>query len=319
MLAKLKQELKNFYPYAKKRLGFNRPVRLFLRQDVNNAADVYGKTAYYDPQEEKVVLYVTDRHPKDILRSFAHELVHHKQNCEGRLSALTAGEGYAQTELGDQLEIEAYKGSKLVRDYEDTQLNEQQTENLRRNQMTTEELKQKVEDIVNEYLAEKKGIKNPGKYMGGERQKAGVDDDGDGVPNKADKDPKDGDVKEGKLDEYGADPNAGTPFASTPGGYVEDWVADLHRKKKKKAKDENKEEKVEEKYDDEIAAARSLGKEVSKRMKDKEKKKDKEELKESKQEEKQIMTETPQPKQEQDNDTWYWGSLYNKLKDKWAK
>lgn len=163
MLAKLKQELKNFYPYAKKRLGFERPVRLFLRQDANNAADVYGKTAYYDPQEEKVVLYVTDRHPKDILRSFAHELVHHKQNCEGRLSGLTAGEGYAQTNLGDKLEKEAYVGSKLVRDFEDTHLCEQQTENLRRNQMTTEELKQKVESIVKEYLDEKKAMPDKNK------------------------------------------------------------------------------------------------------------------------------------------------------------
>ncbi len=145
MLAKLKSSLREFYPYAKKRLGFERPVRLFLRNDPHNAEQVYGKTAYYDPQEEKVVLYVTNRHPKDILRSFAHELVHHKQNCEGRLSGLTAGEGYAQTELGDKLETEAYVGSKLVRDYEDT----------RRNQMTTEELKQQVEDIVKEYLEEK--------------------------------------------------------------------------------------------------------------------------------------------------------------------
>ena len=160
MLAKLKSSLREFYPYAKKRLGFNRPVRLFLRQDPLNAAEVYGKTAYYDPQEEKVVLYVTNRHPKDILRSFAHELVHHKQNCEGRLSGLTTGQGYAQTELGDKLETEAYVGSKLVRDYEDT----------RRKQMTTEELKQKVENIVKEYLDEKKG-----KY-----------DDGDGKDEKCD-------------------------------------------------------------------------------------------------------------------------------------
>ncbi len=42
----------------------------------------------------------------------------------------------------------------------------------------------------------KEKVKNPGKYMGGGRQKAGVDDDGDGVPNKADKSPKDGDIKE---------------------------------------------------------------------------------------------------------------------------
>ena len=42
---------------------------------------------------------------------------------------------------------------------------------------------------------EEEKIKNPGKYMGGDRQQAGVDDDGDGVPNKADKSPKDGSKK----------------------------------------------------------------------------------------------------------------------------
>ena len=42
---------------------------------------------------------------------------------------------------------------------------------------------------------EEEEIKNPGKYIDGERTKAGVDDDGDGVPNKADKDPKDGSKK----------------------------------------------------------------------------------------------------------------------------
>ena len=47
-----------------------------------------------------------------------------------------------------------------------------------------------------EFMEEEEKVKNPGKYMGGGRQKAGVDDDGDGVPNKADKSPKDGDIKE---------------------------------------------------------------------------------------------------------------------------
>ena len=28
---------------------------------------------------------------------------------------------------------------------------------------------------------------------------------------------------------------------------------------------------------------------------------------------------TPQPKPEQTNEDWYWGSLYDKLKDKWTK
>ena len=53
-----------------------------------------------------------------------------------------------------------------------------------------------------ETLLEDGEIKNPGKYMGGEKQKAGVDDDGDGVPDGADEDPEDGSVQEEiELDE----------------------------------------------------------------------------------------------------------------------
>ena len=42
-------------------------------------------------------------------------------------------------------------------------------------------------------------IKNPGKYKGNAKDKAGIDDDGDGIPNGADKDPKDGSITEHKL------------------------------------------------------------------------------------------------------------------------
>lgn len=56
-----------------------------------------------------------------------------------------------------------------------------------------EETLEEVEDL------EEEKIKNPGKYADGPRAKAGVDDDGDGVPNKADKDPKDGAIKESRL------------------------------------------------------------------------------------------------------------------------
>ena len=55
-----------------------------------------------------------------------------------------------------------------------------------------EETLEEVEEL------EEEKVKNPGKYIKGPRTKAGVDDDGDGVPNKADKDPKDGAVKESK-------------------------------------------------------------------------------------------------------------------------
>jgi len=58
----------------------------------------------------------------------------------------------------------------------------------------------KCNECGTSYMEEgKKEIKNPGKYMGGAKQKAGVDDDGDGVPNGADKDPKDGNVTEASV------------------------------------------------------------------------------------------------------------------------
>ena len=44
-------------------------------------------TGYYDPNNKEVVLFTTDRHPKDVLRSLAHELIHHKQFELGRIKS----------------------------------------------------------------------------------------------------------------------------------------------------------------------------------------------------------------------------------------
>ena len=41
-----------------------------------NADNFFGMTAYYDPNNREIVLYTLGRHPKDIMRSYAHELVH---------------------------------------------------------------------------------------------------------------------------------------------------------------------------------------------------------------------------------------------------
>ena len=57
--------------------------------DSNNASDFFGKTAYYDPENKHIVLYTEGRHPKDIVRSYAHEMIHHIQNLEGRLGDIT--------------------------------------------------------------------------------------------------------------------------------------------------------------------------------------------------------------------------------------
>ena len=117
----IKDLIHKFYPHAKEKLGFDHPVRVIMRQDAENAQQSLGKTAYYDPAEKLIVLYVTNRHPKDILRSFSHELVHHAQNCRGELDDLTTGGHYAKDGKGREIEEEAYlQGNLNLRDYEDS-------------------------------------------------------------------------------------------------------------------------------------------------------------------------------------------------------
>jgi hypothetical protein len=80
----------------------------FVEDDTKNADDFFGKTAYYNPNDKSITLYTLKRHPKDVLRSFAHEMVHHKQNLEGKLNNI---EGYNinEDDYLKELEREAYE------------------------------------------------------------------------------------------------------------------------------------------------------------------------------------------------------------------
>ena len=115
--------IKKFLPFAQKRMGFDNPPKLFLKNDSENASNPLGKTAHYDPSDMSVTLYVTGRHPKDVMRSLSHELVHHTQNCRGEFDDTgEMGEGYAQNdEHLREMEREAYEvGNMCFRDWEDS-------------------------------------------------------------------------------------------------------------------------------------------------------------------------------------------------------
>ena len=119
----ISQMVNKFIPFAQERMGFHKPPRLFLRSDSENANNPLGKTAYYDPSQKAVTLYITNRHPKDIMRSLSHELVHHTQNCRGDFNDIgEMGEGYAQNdEHLREMEREAYDtGNMCFRDWEDS-------------------------------------------------------------------------------------------------------------------------------------------------------------------------------------------------------
>ena len=118
----LEQLVGDFFPYSQKKLGFDKPVTITFQSDESNSQRMLGKTAYYDPANLEVVLYVDGRHPKDVMRSLSHELVHHAQNCRGDFTSTDATyEGYAQKDPHlRKMEREAYtKGNLIFRDYED--------------------------------------------------------------------------------------------------------------------------------------------------------------------------------------------------------
>jgi nicotinamide mononucleotide adenylyltransferase len=91
-----------------------------IKDDEKNASDLLGKTAYYNPSEKSITLYTMDRHPKDILRSFAHEMVHHEQNLEGRINNINTTNTNEDGDL-PEIEKEAYeKGNMMLRNWEDS-------------------------------------------------------------------------------------------------------------------------------------------------------------------------------------------------------
>ena len=139
--------IQSLVSFSQERFGFEKPPTLFLNSDSNNATNLLGKTAYYDPQEREIHIYTTDRHPKDIMRSISHELVHHKQNDEGNLQGdHYSGEGYAQKDPHmRKMEEEAYlQGNMCFRDWEDGYKQKQQVYNeWRTNTMSLKEWKNK--------------------------------------------------------------------------------------------------------------------------------------------------------------------------------
>lgn len=95
-----------------------------IRYDEENAQDFFGRSAYYDPSNKEIILYATDRHPKDICRSFAHEMIHHIQNIENRIGDIRTQNTNEDDRLLE-LEKEAYlRGNITFRNWEDKTKNQ---------------------------------------------------------------------------------------------------------------------------------------------------------------------------------------------------
>ena len=124
----VEQEKFNYTPYIASILEYMLDQKMNIqplpevkiRYDEDQANDFFGKTAYYDPNNKEVILYVMNRHPKDVCRSFSHEMIHHMQNMEGRLEGLAGTTNTNEDDYLQEIEKEAYlTGNITFRNWED--------------------------------------------------------------------------------------------------------------------------------------------------------------------------------------------------------
>jgi hypothetical protein len=119
------------------------PSISIVDDDTENAGKFLGKTAYYDPINKSITLYTYGRHPKDIVRSFSHEMIHHIQNLEGRLGDVSTTNTLEDDHIND-LEKEAnLKGTMTFRNW---------TDGLQEN-LTKEDQVNQLERLLNRWSA----------------------------------------------------------------------------------------------------------------------------------------------------------------------
>ena len=88
----------------------------------NDQFDVLISTGGYCPADQSLYLYVDNRHIKDILRSFCHEMVHHHQYLDNpdymrRIMRVDQDDVANSNEL-EEIEGEAYlKGNLMFRKF----------------------------------------------------------------------------------------------------------------------------------------------------------------------------------------------------------
>lgn len=92
--------LGEFIKYAIKNLAIQKPPSGLTLSYDTNAARERSTFGTFNPENDKIWLYVGNRNMADILRTLAHELVHRKQAEDGRLNIMSG-------ETGSEIENEA--------------------------------------------------------------------------------------------------------------------------------------------------------------------------------------------------------------------
>jgi hypothetical protein len=97
---KHKQILKKFIAFAIKELDIQKPPSGLTLSKDNTKARSRHTFGTFNPENDKIWLYIGNRNIADSLRTLAHELIHRKQAEDGRLD-------YSSGETGSEIENEA--------------------------------------------------------------------------------------------------------------------------------------------------------------------------------------------------------------------
>jgi len=98
MTKQKKYILYKFLKFVEKELGITQPYSIKTSNDHSE----FKTTAYYDPEKQLVAVYVKGRAIIDVMRSFAHELVHHRQHQNGEVKP-----GETVQDIGGKIEDDA--------------------------------------------------------------------------------------------------------------------------------------------------------------------------------------------------------------------
>lgn len=87
--------LDSFVKFASEKLGITTHPKIRGK----DSSDAFNSFAAYHPDSKMTAIETKNRHPMDVFRSVAHELVHHKQDEDGRLYP---GAGETGTDIEDE-------------------------------------------------------------------------------------------------------------------------------------------------------------------------------------------------------------------------
>lgn len=85
-------------------------------EKVNDKSDILISTGGYQPETSTIVLYISNRHIKDILRSYCHEMIHHSQTLDNKdyIMRTYTRENVVDDPDLEEIEAEAYLKGNLV-------------------------------------------------------------------------------------------------------------------------------------------------------------------------------------------------------------